>query len=332
MARLTPPDAAPETGRRPGVVAAAAAWSRRTIAAVLLMAFVLAVVLPTSVATSLILLVAGVGFLAGLPHGAVDHLLLSRLATRSLLLVTLLYAATTAAAWILLNWAGPVVLGVVVLLSVVHFGLGEVQVYRDSMGWRPGRCVSTALAVAGTGALLIPLARSGEVLGAVATAMSPGMAIVLATGLMRWGVGTVWLVAACVAAIAALRARRAVVVLDLVLIGALGAFLPPLAAFAVWFGGWHAVRHTGRLLGEEPGCAELVTAGRTGPAVRRFARLATLPSLAALAVLLVLALFATTAPDPELAIAEVLQVLLALTVPHMLVVLWLDRRGRPAGA
>lgn len=246
--------------------------------------------------------------------------------------MTLLYAATAAAAWALLNWAGPFVLGVVVLLSVVHFGLGEVQVYRDCRGWRPGPGISTALAVAGTGALLIPMARSGAVLGAVATAMSPGMATVLAAAPMRWAVGTVWLVAACVAAIAALRARRAIVVLDLVLIGALGAFLPPLTAFAVWFGGWHAVRHTGRLLAEEPGCAELVAAGRAGPALRRFARLAALPSVAALAVLLALAVFATTAPDPEAAIAEVLKVLLALTVPHMLVVLWLDRRDRPAGA
>ena len=118
--------------------------------------------------------------------------------------------------------------------------------------------------------------------------------------------------------------------LDLVLIGALGVFLPPLAAFAVWFGCWHAVRHTGRLLDEEPGCAALVAAGRTGSAVRRFARLAAPPSVAALGVLLALALFATTAPDPEVAIAEVLHVLLALTVPHMLVVLWLDRR--PASA
>ena len=330
MALLTPPGTAPGTGRGPGVVAAAASWSRRTTVGVLLTALLLAVVLPAPVAASLTLLVAAAGFLAGLPHGAVDHLVVSRLAARPLAGVTVLYAATAAAAWALLNWAGPVVLGVVVLLSVLHFGLGEVQVYRDCLGWRPGPGVSAAVAVAGTGALLIPLARSGAVLGAVAAAMSPGMAAVLVAAPVRWGVGAVWLVAACVAAVAALRARRGIVVLDIVLVGALGAFLPPLAAFAVWFGAWHAVRHTGRLLAEEPGCAELVAAGRSGSAVRRFARLAALPSVAALTVLLALAVFATTAPDPEAAIAQVLRVLLALTVPHMLVVLWLDRRDRPA--
>ena len=176
MALLTPPGTAPGTG----VAAAAASWSRRTIVGVLLAALVLAAVLPAPGAASLTLLVAGVGFLAGLPHGAVDHLVLSRLAGRSLAAVTLLYAAAAAVAWALLHWAGPVVLGVVVLLSVVHFGLGEVQVYRDGLGWRPGPGVSTALAVAATGALLIPLARSGAVLGAVAASMSPGVASALA--------------------------------------------------------------------------------------------------------------------------------------------------------
>lgn len=69
MALLTPPGTAPGTGRGPDVAAAAASWSRRTIVGVLLAALVLAVVLPAPVAASLTLLVAGIGFLAGLPHG-----------------------------------------------------------------------------------------------------------------------------------------------------------------------------------------------------------------------------------------------------------------------
>jgi len=75
----------------------------------------------------------------------------------------------------------------------------------------------------------------------------------------------------------------------------------------------------------EPGCAELVAAGRRLAAVRRFVGLAALPSIAALTVVAALAWFTMVAPDPTTIVAEVLRLLLALTVPHMVVVLWLDR-------
>jgi beta-carotene 15,15'-dioxygenase len=327
----TPPVASRPGGEPAGVVVAAASWSRRAIAGMLLAAAVLAVVLPAAVAASLTLIVAVLGLLAGVPHGAVDHLVLSRLAGRPLPLVTAAYAAIAGASWALLHWVGPLTVGVVVVLSVVvlsvvHFGLGELEVYRAATGWHPGSVIGVALAVAGTGALLLPLARSGAGLAAVASAMSPDLGAVIGAGPVRLGIAAVWGVAAGVAGVAALRAGRASVALDVVLVGALGAFLPPLAAFAVWFGGWHAVRHTGRLLADEPGCAALIAADRTPAALRRFARLAAPPSLAALAVLLLLLARTTAAPDLERAIAEVLQVLLALTVPHMVVVLWLDRR------
>lgn len=315
-------------------MAAAVSWSRRVAAGVLLLALVLAAFVPDTAAVTLTMLVAGFGFLAGVPHGAVDHLLLCRLTRRPLAQVTLAYAAVAVAAWCLLTWAGAVAWVAVVVLSVTHFGLGELQVWRGSTGWRPGRVVSVAAAVAGTGALLVPLALSGDLLRAVATALSPGLAVMITANPARLGVAVVWSVALCVAGVAAHRAGRASVVLDLLLIGALGAFLPPLAAFAVWFGGWHAVRHTGRLLADEPGCAALVDAGRTGSAMLRFGRLAALPSCAALVVVAVLVALGSSAADPVTGIADVLKVLLALTVPHMLVVLWLDRRdghvARPA--
>jgi hypothetical protein len=40
-----------------------------------------------------------------------------------------------------------------------------------------------------------------------------------------------------------------------------------------------------------------------------------------------LAWFAVTAPEPATVLAEVLRLLLALTVPHMAVVWWLDRHA-----
>jgi Brp/Blh family beta-carotene 15,15'-monooxygenase len=312
------------------VVVRAATWSRRIVGGVVLLALALAPFVPGSTAATLTVLVAGLGIVAGVPHGAVDHLLLCRLTGRSLVQVTGVYAVVAGAAWCLITWAGTAAAVLVVVLGAVHFGLGELEVWRESTGWRPGRGVAVAAALAGTGALLVPLAFSGDLIEAVATAMSPGLAATIASAPVRLGGVVAWVVAAVVAGVAAHRAGRRAVVLDLALIGALGTVLPPLAAFAVWFGGWHAVRHTGRLLADEPGCAALLAAGRGGSALLRFCRLAALPTLAALAVLAALAGFARSAADPGAAIAEALKILLALTVPHMVVVLWFDRRDRQA--
>ena len=57
-----------------------------------------------------------------------------------------------------------------------------------------------------------------------------------------------WVPLAAVAVSAALLAGRRGSALDVILIGALGLLTPPLAAFAVWFGGWHSLRHSARML------------------------------------------------------------------------------------
>lgn len=321
---------APTASAGHGVVATAASWSRHLGVAAVAVATVVSVGTDGAPAGSLVVVVAGIGFVAGLPHGAVDHLLLGRLAGLPLAVVTVAYAATAAAAWVLIERLGLPVLGAVVLLSIVHFGLGEVEVWRRTTGWRPGPAVTVALVVAGNGALLLPLARSGDALGAVATSISPDVAAALVAGPVRLGTVAVWLAAAVTAAVAALRAGHRLVAVDLLLIGAIGLVLPPLVAVAVWFGGWHALRHGARLLEIEPGCAVLVAAGRTRAAVLRLGRLAALPGLAALAVLGGLVVYTVGAPHPAAALGATIQVLLALTVPHMLVVAWLDRSTSPA--
>jgi Brp/Blh family beta-carotene 15,15'-monooxygenase len=114
-------------------------------------------------------------------------------------------------------------------------------------------------------------------------------------------------------------------VLDIVLVGVLGAVAPPLVAFAVWFGGWHALRHCARLLTVDPPSAALIALGHPRRAVGGLARAARWPSLAAVVVLAALVVASATAADPAAAVGTTLVVLLALTVPHMLVVLGIDR-------
>lgn len=272
------------------------------------------------------LVIAGLGFLAGVPHGAVDHVMAKRLTGGTpILVVAAVYAGTAAAAWVLLQGGGPIALLVVVMMSALHFGLGELEVARRLTGWRPSRLPAAAIVIAGSGALMLPLARSGAQLAGVATAVSPGLATLISAAPVQTGLMVTWLVAACVAVIASLWSGHRAVALDIMLIGALGMMAPPLVAFAVWFGGWHALRHSARMLTIEPGCAALLADGRRQAATLRLVRLAALPSIAAVTAVVALGWLTVAAPDPTTLLAEVLRLLLALTVPHMMVVLWLDR-------
>lgn len=307
-----------------GVLRSAVRWSRRIALAAVLLFAVLGFIDPGGAEAFGIVLV-GVGLLAGVPHGAVDHLLAVRMAGgRSLPLIAAVYAGLAALTWGLMQWAGTVTLLAVIALSAVHFGLGELEVSRQLTGWRSGRVTSAAVVIAGCGALLLPLARSGQQWQTVATAVSPELAAAIATPALHIGLLAVWTVAAVVAAVASVRAGHRGVAVDIALIGALGLVAPPLVAFAVWFGGWHSLRHAARVLTLEPGCAAMLAAGRRREAVQRLIRVAALPTLAVLSVVAAMVYFTASAPDPAAAMAETLRLLLALTVPHMAVVLWLD--------
>lgn len=279
-----------------------------------------------SIAPSVAMVIAAAGFLAGVPHGAVDHLLATRIfAGRSLAMVIAVYAGLAIATWVVLRWAGPTALLLVIVLSAVHFGAGELEVSRALTGWQPGAVVASAVVVAGCGALVLPMARSGAQFHSVAAAVSPDLATVMDRAPVQVMLAVAWLAAAVIAIAAALRSGCNAVALDIVLIGVLGMLAPPLVAFAVWFGGWHALRHTARLMTVEPGCVALLAADRLREAMFRLGRLAALPSAAALTAVAGLIWFTAGASHPEAAVAEVLRVLLALTVPHMVVVFCLDR-------
>lgn len=306
-------------------LAVGARWSRWIVAVAVLLALA-ATGLPHPAQDVLVLVLVAAGLLAGLPHGSVDHRLAAELTGWSTPVVTAGYAALAVLAWVLLAVAGPVALVVVVALSMAHFGLGELEAARETTSWRPSPTVAVAVAVAGTGALLLPLARSGQQLAEVATSISPQLGTLLAQTPVRIALAGIWGAAATLAASAALRAHQPAVVLDIVLVGALGAVAPPLVAFAVWFGGWHALRHCARLLTVDARSADLLAGGQPRRAVVSLARLAAWPTLAAVVVLAGLLLATLTAADPAAAVGATLLVLLALTVPHMLVVLWLDHR------
>jgi Brp/Blh family beta-carotene 15,15'-monooxygenase len=306
----------------------ATTWSRRLVGVTVLVTGGQPLGVPTLTATSA-LIVAGVGFVAGVPHGALDHVMAKKLTHgTNLLAIAAVYAGSAAGSWALLQFAGPIALVAVVVLSALHFGVGEVEITRGLTGWRPNRLSAASLIIAGSGALLLPVARSGDQLMGVAAALSPRLAALIGAAPLHAALMVTWFAAAALAVTAALCSGHRGVALDIVLIGALGLLAPPLVAFAMWFGCWHSLRHTARMLTVEPGCAALLSDGRPRAAISRLTRLAALPSAAALTVIAVMGWVTLGAPDPAATtriVADVLRLLLALTVPHMMVVLWLDR-------
>ena len=321
-AAVRPPGSRPGTGQE-RALAALPVLTRLPVAA-LGAALVLSVVAPAEVAAAA-LPVAVAGAVLGVPHGAVDHLVPwwwsgGRQAPRRLLvLVVAGYATAAAAAAAALLLVPTPALAVALVLSAVHFGRGEVVAWAERAGRPvPGPaadllpCAAHGLAVVGlllwrdpatTDPWVRPL--SPGVADAALATRTAGLAVVA----LAVAAATTWLLA---------RGRRQDAA-ELVLVAAVFAVVPPLAAFGVYFGLWHAVRHTGRLLD----LARAAGGGDGwGPAARRLARAGALPSVVALGAVAVLWRLGDVA-----GLQAQVSILLALTFPHAAVVWALDRRG-----
>lgn len=185
----------------------------------------------------------------GIPHGALDHLVtLPRSRPLKMTLFIALYVAIAlVAVWAILEWN---VYGfyVVVLMSALHFGIGDAAFLaerdRNRGAERSPRVTQLSYALAGgVTPVVIPLVN--EESSAALAAVNPA--------LVDWdgGLGDFFywtaislLVMAIVIQLASKRERDA---LDLLFLGILAIMTPPLIAFAVYFGTWHALRHTARL-------------------------------------------------------------------------------------
>jgi Brp/Blh family beta-carotene 15,15'-monooxygenase len=104
--------------------------------------------------------------------------------------------------------------------------------------------------------------------------------------------------------------------LDLVLLFALSFFAPPLIAFAVYFGLWHAIRHTARLVPKLPSARAKASTGK--PLASFFA--AVIPGLYAILGIFLLGIFFVARGTTEVSsdfLWIILVIIWALTVPHM---------------
>jgi Brp/Blh family beta-carotene 15,15'-monooxygenase len=275
----------------------------------------------------------------GMPHGAIDHLVPGRVLGRPLsvgaLTVLLAGYVLLAAAGVALWLAEPGVAVVALLVvAAVHWGQGEVWFLVHGLGRaRPRSRVSYVSIIAARGLLPVlgPIvAHPASFQRALHGALAPFGAgrLDLAPHGPAEVVGVLVLAGAVAAALVACgrdgpggRGR------DLGELAGLTVFVcitPPVLAIGTYFVAWHSVRHVARLAALE----------RPPRSISHLARDAA--PCTAIALAAVVALGGAVAVDalsaPALAGVS-LAVVFGLTLPHSLIVAWMDRRqeimGRP---
>ncbi|MFC0096403.1 Brp/Blh family beta-carotene 15,15'-dioxygenase [Micromonospora marina] len=272
------------------------------------------------------------GLLAGLPHGAVDHLVPGWCSARARspgvrLAVPLGYAAVAAVVLVAFQAAPTPALLAFLVLSVIHFGAADEAFHAERDG-RPVRHRPAGVLARGGPPVVVPLLVWPETVDPLLAAVAPGVPAVLGPGLRLLALGCL-VVAGTVTVVRDLRGGRHLDAAEPVLLVALFAAVPPALAVGAYFAAWHSARHVSRLLRAHPANRSDLADGRWGAPLGRFARAAALPTLVAAAVPVALAVWPGRPFDP---LSVTVAALAALTVPHSAVVAWLDRRGRPAGS
>ena len=300
-------------------------FSRLAVGIAILASFAFSQVIESSDTTWQVI-VALLALAVGIPHGALDHLVtLPKSAPLKMAGFIAIYVAVAALAVIaILTWnvAGFIV---VVAMSAVHFGIGDAafisEIDRRSEEKKRFQKYLYATA-AGTLPVVIPLVsdKSTSALEQVNPALVDWHQG-LNNDLMLW----VMLITAF-ALLRLVQRRRDGEAIDLVLLYLLAVTAPPLVAFAVYFGCWHAMRHTARLTLTLPSSQEAFTKGNAKGAFIR----AVLPGTPALVGTFVIAALIVLLRGDSLDdqfLWVTLVVVWALTVPHMAVTARLDRRA-----
>jgi len=300
-------------------------YSRYAVGLAIILSFAFAQVIEDTNITWQVV-VALIALAVGIPHGALDHLVtLPRSSAKKMALFILIYVAVAVLAVVaLLTWnvAGFIF---VVVMSAVHFGIGDAAFISeiDRRSVEPKKFTKYLYAsAAGTLPVVIPLVNEKST-----SALEKVNPV-----LVNWHHGLnydlqLWvMILTAVALLRLVQKRRESDALDLMLLYLLAVTAPPLVAFAVYFGCWHAMRHTARLTLTLPSSQAAFAAGSARGAFIK----AVLPGTPALigtfviAALIVL-LRGDSLDDQFLWVSLV--VVWALTVPHMAVTARLDRKA-----
>ena len=264
----------------------------------------------------------------GIPHGAIDHLItIPRDSTGRFIAFIAIYtliavvAALAIAQWNLLGFQ------LVVLMSALHFGFGdsayanETRAAAEKNGYSSFVLASYAIP-AGFLPVVLPLTdkRTLDVL----QELNP--TLINWAGTFTELLRNSTLVVAGFSILVLFATRNNLLAVDLILLLALSFFAPPLVAFAVYFGFWHAIRHTARLVPKLPSAMQKIKNGN--PLSGFFA--AVIPGLYAILGIFLLGIFFVARGTTDLSsdfLWIILVIIWALTVPHMATTAKFDLRA-----
>lgn len=300
--------------------------------------FLLPVTIPLSVQLIPLLLSA---VILGLPHGAIDHLVPGRVARTPLnwMQMTLLLVGYLLVAGLVMGlwWLSPS-LGFVffILLTWLHWGLGDLHAalaFTDA-GFLVNRPLRLMTAVVRGGLpMLVPLvafpadyARAAtsiiEVLGGTD---APGWAFTTEfRGVVAVAFGVLVVITLAATYVLTLQTGRGgdwyLYAGETLLLLLYFAVVPPFLAVGLYFCLWHSTRHIARLILLQP-----LVDDKIGLAFGRFMKAAAPLTGVSLIMLVGLYFVVPTTPDDALSLVALYLVLIAaLTLPHTLVVMWLD--------
>ena len=250
----------------------------------------------------------------GIPHGAIDHLITIPRASRSrfiafVIIYTLIaiIAALAIAKWNLVGFQ------LVVLMSALHFGFGDSAFANESRAAAGengySKLVLASYAIpAGFLPVVLPLTdkRTLDVL----QELNPA--------LINWAGTFTQLLrnSTLISIVLLVVTRNFYLTLDLLLLLALSFLAPPLVAFAVYFGFWHAIRHTAQLVPKLPSAMAKVSSGNLFASFLA----AVIPGLYAILGIFVLGIFIVAKGSTDISsdfLWVILVIIWALTVPHM---------------
>lgn len=267
--------------------------------------------------------IAVIALAIGIPHGALDHLVtLPKAQPAKMALFISIYVAVAVIAVIAILEFNVIGFIFVLFMSAIHFGIGDAAFISEiDKRTNPSTTINRwfYIPAAGFTPVFIPLVNSAST-DALAS-VNPA--------LIDWHQGwdsqilvgvTTFTAVAIVVMILGKRIREAV---DLSLLLTLALIAPPLIAFAIYFGCWHAMRHTARLTLSLPKSIENLNQGLRSQAFLS----AVIPGLPALVgTFVVAAVLALSGQDfSDEFFWMTLVVVWALTVPHMAVTAKLDR-------
>ena len=306
-------------------------WARRwsrigTVGTLILLALIRA--FTSEISLSIQLIIALIALLCGIPHGAIDHLIAipSTPRIRFLGYIIIYIAIALLAGWCIASW-NLIGFQLVLLMSALHFGFGDasyINEERDAQGVeRNPFWVETLYALpAGFLPVMLPLTdhRTLKALNRIHPTLDHWAGS--HTQIIRMSVLLLALIAIIVLAITA----RLSLAVDLLLLALLSIFAPPLIAFATYFGFWHALRHTARLVPKLSKADALANVGRWRTAIWA----AIIPGLYAIAgtvgIALLLMVFNPGKFSSSL-LWSTLVIIWSLTVPHMMTTAGFDWRA-----